>query len=485
MLQWTRTKLHPSWLIAWLSIATVSGIALGSLTGPVLAGVAWPIASAAALLLTFIKPVRYMVVVALVSGVMLGMWRGGNEQSGLARYIAFYGNIVTVQGTVSDDAAYGPHGDQRLMLRDIRLEGQSLNGQIWASTVGARTIKRSDRVLLRGKLLQGFGSASASMFEARVMHVTQPQPGDIGLAVRDLFAGGIRAAIPEPEASLASGYLLGQRSALPADLDSQLKTVGLTHAVVASGYNLTILVSVARQLLLGVSKYLATLSAASMIVGFIMISGASPSMSRAGLVTSLSLAAWYYGRRIHPLTLLPLAAAITALLNPLYVWGDIGWYLSFTSFAGVIIIAPLIRHALWRNKEQPGIILQIIIDTMAAQLATLPIMVFAFGHYSPYALLANVLVLPLIPLTMLLTFIAGVIGLILPGAAHAAGMPANLMLHYMTAVIARIADLPGSQGDLGIGTGALAASYMLLAVGAFVLWRITKWDFRAEYAKVS
>ncbi len=69
----------------------------------------------------------------------------------------------------------------------------------------------------------------------------------------------------------------------------------------------------------------------------------SPSMSRAGLVAGLSLLAWYYGRRIHPLVLLPLAMAITVMVQPSYAWGDLGWQLSFAAFAGVLIGAPLIQ----------------------------------------------------------------------------------------------------------------------------------------------
>jgi len=468
-------------MIAWLSIGILSGIALSAaMSEKFLLPSWWWLPTAALAIAAFLVHLRWMIVLVLLAGLLLGFWRGAIEQLCLRQYHQFYGSNILLQGTVSDDVSAGPGGDERLTLKEVIVDGQRLNGYVWMSVDSDQGIQRSDHVTAQGKLDFGFGSIAASMFHARVVKVLRPRPGDIGLHIRDWFAGGIRTAIPEPEASLASGYLVGQRSTLPSDLDTQLKTVGLTHAVVASGYNLTILVSLARQLLIGISKYLATLSAGAMIAGFIMISGLSPSMTRAGLVTSLTLAAWYYGRTIHPIVLLTCAAAVTATFNPFYVWGDIGWYLSFTSFAGVIIIAPLVQHALWRGKEQPGFIMQTILDTMSAQLATLPIMLFAFGHYSPYALLANLLVLPLVPLTMLLTFIAGAIGLLLPALAHIAGLPADLILRYMTWVTAHIANLPGAQGELTITVAVAALCYIVLGFAAFVLWRRMRYDFRRD-----
>ncbi len=480
-----RYKLHPSWLIAGFALASILGIALAA-GGPLVRADVWQLLTItlALMVIVFMNRTLAALLLAIIAGLLAGAWRGSVEQYGLQAYEPLYGKAITLSGVVSDDTSYGPHGDQRIMLKDITVDRQPLPGQVWISTDSANTIKRSDHVTVAGKLGTGFGSIAASMFYARLTQMKRPNPGDIGLRIRDWFASGIRLAIPEPEASLAAGYLVGQRSALPEELDQQLKTVGLTHAVVASGYNLTILVSFARQLLLGISKYLATLSAAAMIAGFMMISGLSPSMSRAGLVTGLGLAAWYYGRRIHPAVLLAIAGAATALIRPAYIWGDIGWYLSFASFAGVIILAPLVQHYFWGNKKR-SFIHALIVDTMSAQAATLPIMLFAFGHYSPYALVANLLVLPLIPLTMALTFIAGLSGLILPAAAHVFGLPATIILRYMTTVVSHIADLPGAQGDLTINIAILGTSYILLAIIAGAFWRKTRHNFRLEPEQTS
>ena len=479
MAPWLHKKIHVSWLVAWCAAAVIAGVALSVAWHTVLLGT-WPWLIVAGCLagIAGIMRIRAAILLVVVAGSMIGLWRGSAEQQNLARYQPLFGQIVTLRGTASEDTSYGPHGDQRIMLGDVHAGTMVLPGHVWVSSDYTRPIKRSDTVVLQGKLGPGFGGIAASMTHASIVSVARTHEYDIGLRVRDWFASGIHVAIPEPESSLASGYLVGERSALPEDLDNQLRVVGLTHAVVASGYNLTILVSFARQLLAGISKYVATISAAALIAGFMMISGLSPSMSRAGLVTGLSLGAWYYGRRIHPFVLLPFAAALTALLNPSYVWGDIGWYLSFTSFGGVIVLAPIAQRFLWGTAKHVGFIRQTIVDTMSAQVATLPVMMYAFGHYSPYALLANILVLPLIPLTMLLTFIAGIAGLVVPGAASLFGLPATFILKYMTAVVARVADLPGAQGDITVSLGIVVLLYLCILLAIWWLKRVTLYDFR-------
>ena len=110
------------------------------------------------------------------------------------------------------------------------------------------------------------------------------------------------------------------------------------------------------------------------------MTGASPSMVRAGLVTGLSLLAWYVGRKFHPVVLLGLVSAMTVLWNPNYAWGDMGWMLSFAAFAGVIIVAP-IMSAYFFSADKVSSVAQILLETLAAQLVTAPIIMVAFGQF--------------------------------------------------------------------------------------------------------
>jgi competence protein ComEC len=473
-----RKRIHISWHIAWTAGGVVSGVALALLFPAGLFGsVVWLVVACVFCGVVVVGRIGALCILALAAGLLLGLWRGSAELAHLQGYNAYYGQMVTVRGKVTEDTTFDTKGSQRLRIGAVYINGQSLHGHIWSSTPSSAAIKRGDIVTLRGSLSEGFGNLPATMHRAELVRIERPHPGDVARRVRDWFAEGVRQAIPEPEASLGIGFLTGQRSTLPEELDNQLRLLGLTHIVVASGYNLTILVRLARRMAAGVSKYLSTLSASVMIVGFMLVTGLGPSMSRAGLVAGLSLAAWYYGRTIHPLVLLPFAAAVTVLINPTYVWGDLGWYLSFASFVGVIVLAPLIQQYFWGDTK-PGVFRQILIDTTAAQLVTLPIIAFAFGEYSPLALVANLLILPLVPLAMLLTFIGGIAGIAIPQAAPWIGGPASGVLQYMTAVVERLAALPWAHGELAVGIPMLVVSYLVLLLGIVFLRRKTAYDFR-------
>lgn len=474
-------KVHISWQIAGASIGFLVGIGLSLCEFVSFASaLAWGIFSFGLLILSLTKRTLRFALLTMCAGLAVGLWRGAGEQAALSRYQPYYNRQVTVQGRVNEDPTTGGQGDTRVQLVHVVLNGQPMHGKIWASTATKLAVERSDTLTLHGKLGGGFGNIPASMSDAQLVALAPTNQGDTALHVRDWFASGIRRAIPEPQSSLGSGFLVGQHASLPGTLNDELKVVGLTHAVVASGSNLTLLVGLTRRLFMRVSKYTATLAGGLMTAGFIMITGLSPSMTRAGLVTGLSLAAWYYGRRIHPLVLIPLAAAITAAATPEYIWGDIGWYLSFGSFVGVLIIAPLLQHYFWGEHYKPNVIMEILIGTTAAQIATMPVTLYSFGTYSTYALLANILVLPLVPLAMLLTFVAGIAGLVWAGAAHIVGLPATLVMKYMTFVIDWVARLPGAQGQISYTHVALSLSYLALAAAALYMWRKTAHIFRED-----
>jgi len=200
-------------------------------------------------------------------------------------------------------------------------------------------------------------------------------------------------------------------------------------------------------------------------------------MSRAGLVSGLSLAAWYYGRKFHPIVLLFLAIAATLLINPSYAWGDLGWQLSFAAFAGVMIVAPLMHRYLFGDKK-PGMIRQILGETVSAQLATAPILIASFGQLSNVAIISNLLVLPLVPFAMLLTFIAGVGSLVVPAIAGFVGMPATWLLHYMVSVAEYLASLPWAMSVVQLPWWGVVLCYVVIIGVCLYMWRVTKFNLR-------
>lgn len=469
-------KLHLSIFIAVISVGILCGVALSlfDFTQYVMS-VSWLVLAIILVVVIFWKKATWMILLAFLAGCLIGVQRALPDLQAKIEWQQYIGQIVVLKGRIAEDVTFGKRGDQQIKLSGITIKDRKLSGVVWLSTSSELPLKRGFDAEVKVMLQPGFGNFVASGYRAEIISV-QDTHIDKAREVRDWFADAVRHAIPEPEASLGVGYLVGQRSSLPENLEEWMRVVGLTHIVVASGYNLTILVRFARRTFASISKYLATLSASVMIAGFILVTGFSPSMSRAGLIAGLSLAAWYYGRKFHPLILLPFAAAITVLINPSFLWGDLGWYLSFAAFAGVMLLAPLLQDFFFGSKK-PGTVRQIIGETISAQIVTMPIIAFSFGAVSLFALPANLLVLPFVPLAMILVFLAGTLYLGLAVVAPLIALPAYWLLGYMTSIVEYIALLPGAQAEINFGVGALIASYGVIMVLIIMLWHKTKHNF--------
>jgi competence protein ComEC len=473
-------RIHVSWLFGLFAAGILAGVAIAPiLHQPIAGNIELLIAAISLFLFSLINRSLIAVGFIVLSGFLIGTYRGDIAVTSFSDYRPNHGQIVEIEGKVSEDTTITTDGEQRVQLKEVSIDGKPLDGKVWISTNSNRQIDRSDIVTASGKLGEGFGSFQASIHRAELRQVTKIRHSDLAREVRDWFSNGAKEIIREPEVSLGIGYLTGQRNTLPEQLDENLRILGLTHVVVASGYNLTILVRITRRSLAKISKYLATSAGLIMMSGFILVTGFSPSMSRAGIVTGLSLLAWYFGRRIHPFVLLPLAAAITVLIDPVFIWGDIGWYLSFAAFAGVIILAPLLTHYFF-GERQLGTVPRILVETTSAQIATMPIIAYVFGQYGPLAVPANLLILPFVPLAMALTFAAGVASVSGIPFAGLFGLPAQGLLDYMTTTIDKLAALPIAHGELGFNHDALAASYMAMILIGVFLWRRTDHNFKQD-----
>ncbi|RWZ78236.1 MAG: ComEC family competence protein [Candidatus Microsaccharimonas sossegonensis] len=469
-----RQRIHVSWVIALGCLFFVVGVWLAQYV-PLSAW--WMVAAGLLAVFGVWRRQVFILPCIVVAGLLFGICYGSIISKGLAVYKPLIGAQVRLEGTVKQDPSTTAKGLVVLQLDHVRYESKDMPGVIWVSVLGDSEAKRGDIVVVSGKATTGFGTMALTMFMAKIVSVRYPQPGDIGRVVRDWFAEAIRKGIPEPEASLGIGYLTGQKSALPPDLATALQIAGLTHIIVASGYNLTILVRLARRAFVKISKFLAVFSSGIMIMGFIAMTGLSPSMTRAGLVSGLSLLTWYYGRKFHPFVLLPFAAAITVLFQPSYAWGDLGWQLSFAAFAAVMIVGPLFQNYFFGEKK-PGVIRQVLGETVAAYVMTIPIVVPAFGVLSNVAIPANLLIVPLVPLAMLLTFIVGVTALAIPPIVTYVGLPANWLLEYMTFTAQYLAGLPWAQTKVNPTWWMIAAYIVALVTICVYMQRKTKFSLR-------
>ena len=252
------------------------------------------------------------------------------------------------------------------------------------------------------------------------------------LAVRDGFSERIRSLVPEPEVNLGLSYLLGMKSGLPEDLNENLRMVGLTHIVVASGAHLSILVGLARKVFGKLSRFAGLFFSIGFVMFFMCMVGWTPSILRAGVMAILSLITWYCGRKMAPWRMILIAMAFTLMLNPMFLI-NLGWLLSFASYAGIMILGPKLIKFFYGIKK-PGFIGSMILVTVSATLMTLPISLYFFGTLSLISVLANLLILPTLSVAMGCVFMVGVVAGI-TGIEQLVGFIATKILDFHIMVI--------------------------------------------------
>ena len=405
------------------------------------------------------NPAALILVVLL--GTSLGLLRGNVYMTKVSELKALAGQSVVIEATATADAIYAQGSQLEFTANHVVLQpdNKPLAGSFRVSGFGEPMVYRGDRLQISGKLYPIRGASQARISYAQLKR-TGLDNSWINSFTRRLGAG-MQTALPEPNSSFGLGLLIGQRNTLPDDLTQQLIMVGLVHIVAVSGYNLTILVRAATRLKLG-SKFQQLLISLSLISVFILMTGFSDSIVRAAIVSTLGLWAWYYGRRARPLLILAFTAALTAIINPFYIWGDLGWYLSFLAFFGVLVVSPLVVSRLF--KKQPKLIISVAFETLAAEVMTLPLIVAMFGQLSLVGLVSNVLVVPLIPLAMLVSTVAAAAGMWLAPIAGWLAWPANILLTYILDIVRLFSSIPSIFLHKSISLASMLYVYALVLI---------------------
>ena len=407
----------------------------------------------------------------IILGLGLGIWRGNNYLQQLEPYKKLSRQTVDLTANVDSDSVYGYQGQLSFDVSKIVFHepvAQKVPGRISVSGLGENAIYRGDTIRVIGRLTPSRGSRQARISFAQLKIIKR---SDSPLeSFRRNFVAGMGSVLPEPNSSFALGILLGYRTTLPESTTQALKIVGLTHIIAVSGYNLTIIVRSIRRSLGRLSKYQQLVLSTTLILLFLGITDFSASIVRASLVSGLSLVAWYYGRAFRPLLILLLSGVITAAWNPLYIWSDIGWYLSFLAFFGILIIAPLLQFVLLGNKEISGLVM-ILLETSAAQLMTAPLGLYIFGQASLISIVSNLVIAPLVPLVMILSLIAGLAGIAMPLTSGWIALPASILLSYILDLVTLFTRVPNALVEKPITVIQMIVIYTIVAIVTVLLSR--------------
>ncbi len=264
--------------------------------------------------------------------------------------------------------------------------------------------------------------------------------------VQGRLIAAVDRSLPEPAAALVVGVAFGIHEPLSTDVRTPLQDAGLIHIVVVSGLKVVLVLGLVGALgrVFEWSRRRTLLTAAPLVAGYVLVSGAGPAAIRSALMAGAALLATTGARRTDPVPMLALSAALMLGLAPNLV-GDPGFQLSFVGTAGILLLASPIATRL----PGPRILVEPFAVTVAAQLATLPVMAGTFGVVALVGPIANAIVLPLLPAMI----VAGGSGAILSAIHPAFGwLPlqlAGLGTGAITAVARLVTALPGAAIQVG------------------------------------
>lgn len=287
------------------------------------------------------------------------------------------------------------------------------------------------------------------------------------LQAKHALANKISDLWPEPEASFMAGLLYGYRGGL-GELNDLFSRTGVTHIVAVSGFNIsviaTILITAATYGQVRRQKAFWLVSAG--IVGFVIFTGASASVVRAGVMGIIALLAKHVGRASRIGNVMLTAAVLMVLQNPLVLWYDAGFQLSFLSTLGLVYVGPLLQK--WEKYLPEWLGLrENIMSTFAAIISTLPLILYQFGRLSLVAPLVNVLILWLISWLMLAGVAAVIIGSIIPQLGIFVAWPAHIGMQYIIWVVKFFANLPFASVDIRAPVWLAVLVYILLLILIF------------------
>lgn len=197
----------------------------------------------------------------------------------------------------------------------------------------------------------------------------------------------------EPRYSgIAATLTLGWRGDLEPGIQAQLRDAGIMHLLCVSGLHVGLLAALIGGLLFFVGKdrrgrVIRGSIQLTSIWTFVALSGLSPATVRAALMFSLFIVSRMMGRRTDSLNLLAAAAIAMLAVDPMLLF-NVGWQLSFSAVAGILLMRPAIQ--LHRN-----ILWQAAIVSLAATVATLPVSLSTFHQFYPYFLIANIVIIPI------------------------------------------------------------------------------------------
>lgn len=431
----------------WLQIVALSflgGVAIGSLSvhfSPILEIIMF---GALVLMMVFFLRGQKNVVMGVISLVVLsaglGVWRMESVLNRPNQYAELVGKNLDFEGQVT-------YVDRRVeqAFVNVKMDGKSSNVQFRLSP--KTSVRYGDRVWVRGKIQLPKSSIDfdyEKFLKSRNVDAVGYYPKIVTLksgegnpvlsaliSFKDFLSRQVSRVYKGDVLALVSGVLLGSKEGISSNLSDTFSSAGLSHILVASGFNLTVLVGSVSGLVYVLGRKRLQLAAAVLVFAFVgMTGGAAASILRAGIMALLLIISRIWGRQYSSGGAVILAASIMVLLNPHILLWDAGFQLSFAATCGIIFLTPVFDDFL-SKFVQLNFLRENIAVSIAAVLSTLPIISFHFDRLQLLSLPSNLVVVPFVPVLMLLGFL---------GLLPVVGLPFSILATYLSLYILQVAE---------------------------------------------
>jgi competence protein ComEC len=347
---------------------------------------------------------------------------------------------LTLVGSVDAEPRRGDDG-QRVVLRveaaRVGAEALAVEGLALLALPPYPAYRYGDRLAVAGELEQPRGAERPGAFDYRayLAHrgifalMREPEgvrtldgPAGIGplaalLRFREHCSAVLLRMLPEPQAALGIGILLGIQSSIPDEVYAAFSATGTSHILVVSGWNFTIVAAVIGALAarMGLGRAATFGFALCAMWTYALLTGGSAAVLRAAAMASLAAVARASERDSEPWRLLLGACWLISLADPHTLW-DLGFQLSALATASLFAFARPVESwfGRWPPFRWPALapVAEALTATLAAQVLTLPLILYQLGNLSVIAPLANVVVVPAVPYAMALGTLALLGGLV-------------------------------------------------------------------------
>jgi competence protein ComEC len=398
-------------------------------------------------------------------------------------YTNIVGKNVIFEGIVNDDP-------------DIRLKNQHLNIKIKDKDINILVITNRNKEILYGDILkvsgvleepENFTTNSGKEFNYKRYLANQDiyfiiKNGDVEIIsngngnkiksilykIRNSFIKNINKVIGSPASDLANGLILGVRGGFDEETKEEFINTGTIHIIALSGYNVSIVAEgVMKVFGLIFSQTISIIFGIVIILLFIIMTGASSTAIRAGIMGTIMLFGRMTGRNYMAGRALLIAGLLMIAYDPRVI-SDMSFQLSFIATGGVLFLTPKIIKYFRFLPLRFGF-REMVASTVSATISVLPILLYLTGILSLVSLPANILILLFIPIVMLFIFTTGIFGFISLSLSIPFGYISHLILSYILYIIHLLGSL--SFASIYIQSFPL---FLTIIIYVFLIWFVFK-----------